>query len=154
VNNYDDIPQLVTSIVAATEEAADADYTEALDDAIGIVQAFEREMYLRQQGPDGTPWKPLALPTVMAKGFSAILVETGRMFESLTTPNGTEDTIWITGKNWLTFGTEVPYAKFHQTGTRRMPARPHVGIDQPTADRIGQRMADAVAQHIGDQINA
>ena len=153
MKQYDDLESLVSVVVKAGDEAAEADYTEALDDAIGIVQAFEREMYLRQQGPDGTPWAPLALSTILAKEHSAILVDTGRMFESLTTPNGTQDTIWTTGKNWLTFGTSVPYAHFHQTGTRRMPARPHVGVDQQTTDRIGQRMAEAVAQQIGAKIN-
>ena len=105
-------------------------------------------MYLGQHGPDGTTWASLSPVTIARKEHSAILVDTGRMFESLTTPNGTQDTIWITGPNWLTFGTEVEYAHFHQTGTKRMPARPHVGLNEATVTQISQRLADAVASRI------
>jgi hypothetical protein len=34
-----------------------------------------------------------------------------------------------------------------------MPARPHVGVDLTTAGKIGQRLGDAVAQHLGEKLN-
>lgn len=144
---------LIDVVLQAADDAAKDTYTQALDDAIGLIQNWEREMYLGQFGPDGTAWAPLSPVTIARKEHSAILVDTGRMFESLTTPNGTQDTIWITGPSWLTFGTEVEYAHFHQTGTKRMPARPHVGLNEATVTQISQRLADAVASRINQGIS-
>lgn len=144
---------LINVVLQAADDAAKDTYTQALDDAIGLIQNWEREMYLGQFGPDGTAWAPLSPVTIARKEHSAILVDTGRMFESLTTPNGTQDTIWITGPNWLTFGTEVEYAHWHQTGTKRMPARPHVGLNEATVTQISQRLADAVASRINQGIS-
>jgi len=153
VKQYPSLGVLIDVVLQAAGDAADGPYTQALDECIGLIQNWEREMYLGQHGPDGTAWAPLSPVTIDRKEHSAILVDTGRMFESLTTPNGTEDTVWITGPTWLTFGTEVPYAQYHQTGTKRMPARPHVGINETTATQIGQRLADAVAARINQGIN-
>jgi phage gpG-like protein len=147
------LESLVSVVIDAAESAADADYTEALDDAIEILQGFERRLYLEQRDAGGRAWAPLAMSTILRKEHGAILVDSGRMYESLTTPNGTADTIWETGDTWLRFGTSVPYAHWHQTGTRRMPARPHVGCDQPTADTIARVLGNAVAEHIGEQIH-
>ncbi len=153
MTQYPSLGQLIDVVLQATEDAVDGPYTQALDESIRIIQDWEREMYLGQHGPNGAAWAPLSPVTIARKEHSAILVDTGRMFESLTTPNGTEDTVWITGPTWLTFGTEVPYAHFHQTGTKRMPARPHVGVNEATVTLIGQRLADAVAARINQGIN-
>ena len=147
------LESLVSVVIDAAESAADADYTEALDDAIEILQGFERKLYLEQRDAGGRAWAPLAMSTILRKEHGAILVDSGRMYESLTTPNGTADTIWETGDTWLRFGTSVPYAHWHQTGTRRMPARPHVGCDQLAADMIARILGEAVVDQIGDAID-
>lgn len=154
MNEFDGLETLIDVVLDAVADAADGDYTEALDHSIEILQGFEQRLYMEQRDPSGNAWKPLALSTVLRKEHGAILVDTGRMYESLTTPNGTADTIWETGDTWLRFGTSVPYARFHQTGTRRMPARPHVGCDQPTADMIARILGEAVADQIGESIDA
>ena len=148
----DDLETMLDVVFRASEEAGEQDYTEALDEAITVLQDFERSMYLEQRGPNGQGWAPIAFSTANRKGHTSILVDTGRMFESLTTIDGTQDTIWQTGKTWLRFGTSVPYAHWHQTGTRRMPARPHVGVDQTTADRVGTVLGEAVARRMAERI--
>ena len=49
-----------------------------------------------------------------------IMVRTGALFRSLTNLRGAPNVI---GKNFAVFGTDVEYAKFHQYGTTKMPAR-------------------------------
>lgn len=153
MKEYDSLNQLVKVVVKATTNASKASYTKDLDQAVTILQGFERRLYLEQRDADGNSWAPLAESTIQRKEHAAILVDSGRMYESLTTPDGTQDTIWQTGKTWLRFGTSVPYAHFHQTGTKRMPARPHVGVDQLAADMIARILGEAVVDQIGDAID-
>ena len=157
-DKFDSMDDFTKAFEAAVKSAEEATYTEALDDCVGILQGFERDMFLRQAGPDNVGWAPLSMWTILRKGHATKLVDTTRLFNSLTAP-GTEDTIWMTGDTWLTFGTSVEYSHYHQYGTKdssgqvRMPARPHVGVDLATAGKIGQRLGDAVAQHLGEQLN-
>jgi phage gpG-like protein len=92
----------------------------------------------------------LSQVTIDRKGFSQILVHTGRLYESVVTPNGTSDTIWETSADpaYLIFGTSVPYARYHQTGTRRMPARPFMGMNRKTEQEIVNAVADAAVKRI------
>ena len=128
----------------------DDDPTEILDSLVPIIQDGEREQFLSQVSPSGSSWEPLAPVTVARKGFSAILIDTGRLFESVTTPNGTRDTIWETSAagSYLVFGTDVPYARFHQTGTRKMPARPFMGISQKTERQLIDAVSDAAVKRL------
>ena len=153
MKEYDSLNQLVKVVIKAVKDAPKADYTDDLDQAVTILQGFERRLYLEQRDAGGRAWAPLAMSTILRKEHGAILVDSGRMYESLTTPNGTADTIWETGDTWLRFGTSVPYAHWHQTGTRRMPARPHVGCDQLAADMIARILGEAVVDQIGDAID-
>jgi phage gpG-like protein len=63
-----------------------------------------------------------------------ILVRTGRLFRSLTT--NTDDTIADIQPDHLTFGTRVPYALYHQLGTRKMPARPPIKLSKPIQTQL------------------
>lgn len=132
------------------EDSLGRGWTEVLDALVPIIQNGERSIFLEERSPGGNPWAPLAASTIARKGFSKILVETGRLFESLTTPGGTTDTHWETSEDpiVLVFGTKVEYAQFHQTGTRRMPARPAVGLTQAATDGIVATVADAAAARI------
>lgn len=145
------------SIVAADldqfriiQSRLDGPWADVLDSLVPILQDAERSVFLNEISPDGLTWPPLSPVTIDRKGFSKKLVETGRLFESLTTPNGTADTIWETSEDpaFLTFGTSVPYGIFHQTGTRRMPARPFMGASEQTLDRLAARVADATIQQL------
>lgn len=51
------------------------------------------------------------------------MIRTGRLFRSLSDLRGEPNEI---RKNSATFGTNIKYASFHQTGTSKMPRRPVV----------------------------
>lgn len=159
-DKFDNVKEFTKALEAAVAMVEDGDYTEALDDSIGILQGFERTLFMEQRDSSGKAWKPLSLTTILKKKHSVILVDTGDLYESLTMGGGTENTVWDTGRTWLTFGTRLDYAAHHQYGTKNergeqlLPPRPPVGVDQKTGDKIGQRLGEAVAQFIGDQINA
>lgn len=83
-------------------------------------------------------WKPLA--TAYAKLKAAkypgkpILQRTGRLIDSLT--GNTADTITRAEPDALTVGTRVFYGRYHQTGTRRMPARRPIDLNEAQRTRL------------------
>lgn len=88
-------------------------------------------------------WAPYGTWTPMV-GEPATLVRSGRLLESLATLRGAPNDI---GPKSATFGTNVPYATFHQSGTREMPMRTIV-FEPPGFAQIVSRL---VADHlIGD----
>lgn len=127
------------------QDTLDGPWADVLDSLVPIIQGGERTIFLNETTPEGIPWEALSDITVSRKGFSKKLVETGRLYESVTTANGTADTIWETSEDpaYLVFGTSVPYGRFHMTGTKRMPARPFMGISSQTFDRVAEAVAEA-----------
>jgi len=65
------------------------------------------------------PWKELAESTVLRKGHSVPLVETGRLMGGMR-----EESDEVYAK----ISASVPYAVYHQTGTEHVPARPFMLI--------------------------
>lgn len=70
-----------------------------------------------------------------------IMRRTGALEESLVNLTGPPNIITPKGAR---FGTEVDYAKFHQSGTRRMPKRQV--LFEPT--EFGHEVGDAAADYI------
>jgi phage gpG-like protein len=93
--------------------------------AIANYQASEWKKQFASQGSQfGTPWAPLSPKYRAWKAAhfpgQPILVRTGRLRTSLTQrPLGIEE---VSTKG-LRLGTDVPYAQWHQRGTRVMPRR-------------------------------
>ncbi len=89
------------------------------------------------EGGLGRPWPPLspAYAAWKAKHYpgAPILVRTGRLRASLTSRGG--DHVEAIEPQMLKIGTAVPYARFHQTGTKRMPPRPPIVIPEEAKDR-------------------
>ena len=80
-----------------------------------------------------TPLNPVYAARKLAQGYGTkILVRTGRLKESLTQRSGA-DAVFEIGPKALAMGTKVPYAGYHQTGTRRMPAREPLRISEVQA---------------------
>ena len=50
----------------------------------------------------------------------------------------------------LTFGTTVPYATYNDQGTERIPARPHVGMNEQFLDAVVERLADYQLKQLMD----
>lgn len=63
----------------------------------------------------GGSWKRLATSTILRKGHSQILVETGDLIDSLTMP-GHEYSILNFTPEGLEYGTDRPWAFVHQHG--------------------------------------
>ena len=80
------------------------------------------DSFAGSRAPDGAAWAPLAASTLARRrGTTAtILVDKTILRPSIfarAQPTG------------LQFGTNVPYGRYHQTGTRRMPRRAFLPID-------------------------
>lgn len=93
-----------------------------------------------EKGP-GSFGKKAPAPFKAAEAMPAYLFRTGALMESFVTLRG-EDAIIKTHE--AAFGTSVPYAKFHQFGTEKMPKREI--IFQPPA--FLAKFADDVRRHL------
>ena len=89
---------------------------EEMADAFG---EWEQQVFATRGGSAGAPWKPRKAPT----GGWPLLVRTGALRASLTGPSVRQ----ITPRR-MVLGTNDPKAGFHQTGTRKMVARPLVRL--------------------------
>ncbi len=84
----------------------------------GSVQGWDRWAALH---PDYEKWK-------QTHGFSTrILVRTGAVERSLTTRHD-RHAVFNAGPLRMEIGTSIPYAGYHQTGTRKMPKREPIRI--------------------------
>ena len=75
------------------------------------------DIFQRGGSPRWSPRKPQTPPVT-----HPLLRRTGRLYNSLTKPGG--ENIFRVTKSNLVFGTSVPYARYLEEGTKRMPARP------------------------------
>lgn len=98
-----------------------------------------------RRNPTGEAWPALAASTIARKGHDIPLVETGRLRASVLELNH-PDHLGGVSERGLVFGTDVEYGIFHQDGTRRIPQREFVGMNEETF----QVMADGVADHAVD----
>jgi len=93
---------------------------------------IEKKQFESEGGYGSGGWKPLATSTLRqkaSKGYpSTILVATGRMKRSLT--GKTRDTIEEIKPLSILMGTKAGYARYHQKGTRYMPARPVIELTE------------------------
>lgn len=91
----------------------------------------------RRGGPRGRPGQtPYQLAQGPAQGLP-LLVRTGALRDSLTRP-GAAGRVEQMDRQTLSIGSRLPYALFHQTGTRRMAARPIIVLnDERTAKWTG-----------------
>jgi len=104
------------------------------------------EQWLSRGSRYHTHWAPLAPSTLAEKFRKGLplhpLIRTGKLVNSLAhRPLKVEH---MTGSQ-VTAGTDVPYAKFHQTGTRYMPRRV---LFSPAQIRKEQAATTAVANWI------
>lgn len=98
-------------------------------------------------------WAPLAPSTVAERirlgygGDHPILWRTGALGESLAIEGAAGNLSDI--QDWsAAFGTQIPYGRFHQTGTRRMPARPIVGLTRDRKAGVVRRLRDYIFEQI------
>ena len=90
------------------------------EDAVPMVQREVGRIF-RSRGYGR--WALLSPATVRQKGHDRPLIRTRRYIREATQ----SPTLQI-GQNEMTYGVEVPYADYHETGTQRIPARPVIGL--------------------------
>jgi phage gpG-like protein len=99
-------------------QAVLADNSEALAAVADDLRQMIAEQFATEGAAGGTPWAPLAPSTVRrtrgARG--GILYATGALLGSLTDP-GAPGHVEQLDEQSLLFGSELPYAIYHQTGT-------------------------------------
>lgn len=139
--------QGATDVFRKFEKAAvDAENTlgAMADIAANMVEA-EDSLFMSQGRRGGGSWAPIKFDTEFRKGSSIILVDTGRLYESLT-KIGSPDQILVIRPTEVEFGTNVPYANIHQTGAprRNIPKRPIIRFT--AGDR--QRWVDILEKHL------
>lgn len=96
----------------------------------------------RQEGvPD--KWAPLKPSTLRRRRQgrnrsnpqARILRDTGLLYRAVSSPGGPHSILSISEKS-MTIGTSLRYARFHQSGTRHMPARPPYTITEDVLRRM------------------
>jgi phage gpG-like protein len=75
------------------------------------------------------------------------MIRSGDLMGSLTSLTGPPNDI---GRTSASFGTDVEYARFHQSGTRHMPARKVVYEPIGFARQFGSRAADWIVDGVID----
>lgn len=120
-----------------------ADASPAFDEIGGLFAQIETRRFA-QQGPG---WAPLSPAYARAKAAlfpgRPILVRTGQLRDSLTQRPFGIDRV---GPTFAEFGTNIPYAQYHQHGTPHMPARPPLVTDLAETDK--RRMTKIMQRYI------
>lgn len=87
--------------------------TGLLDSLVDHVHEYESDVFAT--GGFGT-WPGLAEGTARQKSSSRLLVESGDLFDALTSNADVDGDL-------LTVGADVDHARYHRSGTSRMPRR-------------------------------
>lgn len=137
------------SLSAVVEQLAglEINYETLLKAMRQTVIAETKKGFRDERDPDGVPWKPLKYPRRNSKGRDRILQDTGLMRTSVTAGGGGQNIDEI-GPTYLEWGTSVPYAKYHQYGTSRIPVRQFLGVGQDLANAVTEQVADFVESEI------
>lgn len=133
--------------------------TDVMDDIGSRLTNLARSGFLREQAPDGTPWKPLAAATILARSKikrwpGPILHMSGELYRSLN---------WKAGPTSVEIGAgcrpSAPYAAIQMFGGPagrghkvQVPARPYLPTS-PLPDPYLRSCLDIINQRLGDAAN-
>ena len=109
-----------------------------------IYKTTRQNFILKGEGKYPSLSKKYAERKKKEKPNSPILVYSGRLRDSVT-GSGNSESIRIIGNQSLVQGTNTPYARFVQEGTKKMPERKYLFIDDAQAGRFSRILADYVA---------
>ena len=113
------------------------------------LQILHMQNFVTRGSVDGNVWKPLDPEYSAWKlrnyGFRGILVVDRSLRDSLTFDNS-RGAVREFKRTKMRFGTNIEYAKFHQTGTRRMPERPPVIMNSVLLERLSENIAEHVTE--------
>ena len=104
-----------TLVLLDEVEARAQDLTPALEVVAQDMVLMLDDAFDTSTSPMGEPWAPLSQATIDRKKSSRPLIDTQTLRNSINAQ--------VVSPTAITFGTNVPYAAFHQFGTRRIPRR-------------------------------
>jgi hypothetical protein len=131
------------------DRLAGLDLTRPLQTVGLYLAAQARRCFDEQRSPDGVPWAGWKHPPSARRGGpSAKLLRDRDVLMASLVGKGAYHVERVTRASLL-WGTAVPYGKYHQDGTRTIPARPFVGVSGPMLDRIEQILLDYAARVFG-----
>jgi phage gpG-like protein len=154
VDGYENLHEVYDSIA---EDFNSIDYSEWMKSELDEMAHAHSGYFQRSVSPDGIPWKPNAPRTIAAKGHSRILrgkpsnqYRLSRSLAARGQPGGDSirEAIQTNTGAYMSFGTAVEYALQNDQGTARIPARPHVGINEAYLDAMTERVADYVIRKL------
>jgi phage gpG-like protein len=151
-----DLPAALARLAAPPQ-----DYSPFLKRIAVLLQAESKRAFAESRSPEGQAWAPLKRPRnrprerrarkqAARQGRTAaadkVLVDTGLLMMSVTAagPGG----VVAIAPTSVTVGTTVPYAGYHQRGTRRMVARPFLGAGEAAINLIEQMAADFLVKEL------
>ena len=104
-----------------------------------------RERFNKEQSPDGQKWKPLAESTIKRRkkrhkrGNMKILQDTGELRRSIA---------YEADSHSVRVGSKLKYARTHQFGRGKIPARPFLGITNNEKEHITSMFRQYLKRHI------
>lgn len=105
----------------------------AFNDVHDIIRDAEKKQFSTQGKAFSNGWKPLAASTKRYKAARnldpRILHATLRLRKSFTT-KGDKDHVFTSSADEMFAGSRVPYARYHQLGTKKMPRRRPFELDE------------------------
>lgn len=121
------------------------------EEGVAVAEESMRLGFEQQRSPNGSAWPPNAPATIKRKGHGAILRDTGRLAVSLVESGHPDAVVEIVNEPagcGFSRGTAVPYSAPNQNGSKRVPARPHVGLTEDACDELAEIGADKAVEHL------
>jgi phage virion morphogenesis protein len=106
-------------VVAKLEQLSIEDSAELMEDIAMAIKLQTIERFSTETDPDGAKWAPLKPSTIARKGSSGILKDTGAL----------KNIVFTSGVRIAFIGAAPFYGVFHQWGTRHMPQRAFLGVN-------------------------
>lgn len=103
-------------------------------------EEVRRRIRTTKVDPDGVPWAPWSAATLKARTrrgtvATGLLYETGKLWRSIRS---------FVVNTSIRITADVPYARYLQQGTLRMPARPFLGWSEQTIRKIKSFIAKEI----------
>jgi len=139
-----DVQSLGSFVDGAAQRLQDGDFSAVFGVVEADLEESTAQLFAAEKSPDGLPWadrkdnKP-----------HPILRLTGRLWGSVAAsdpPYAVREQYDAGATKVFVFGTDAPYAKFHQDGTSKMPARPFLGWTPETRSRAIDLVVDRAIQ--------
>ena len=124
------------------------DLSPFMADAAELILTVTEEAFDAQRSPDGTPWPDLAPATWKRKRTRRKLYESGNLQGSLSADSDAHSATVGVGATSRGFA----YGIVHQLGSRRVPARPFLPVDESGAltESVKEELLELLERYLGE----